>query len=61
MRRALEPEKSTGVEDTVFCIFYCINFMIEERAPLGLLALQSSVYPSDARKDAWMFQIYYYQ
>lgn len=35
--------------------------MIEDLAPLGLLALQSPVYPSDAQKDAWMFQIYYYQ
>lgn len=59
MHQVLQPENSPGVKDSVFCSFYCINFMTEEPVPHGSLTLQSPVDPLDSQKDAWMFGIHY--
>lgn len=63
LNAGLEPgkQKSTGTEVAVFSLFNSMNFLIEELAPLGLQALQSSGYPSDSQRDNSMFQVYYYQ
>lgn len=60
MHQVLQPKNNPGVKDSVFCSFYCINFMIEEIVPHGLLTLQSPVDLLDSQKDAWTFGIYYH-
>lgn len=55
LNAGLETEKknhhSTGTEVAVHSIFKGMNFIIEELAPLGFQALQSSGYPLDSQRD----------